>query len=93
MPDQDNDITLKTVLDHIQGMQQSHRHDIQESEERMTRRLDRMEGRLERIERRIDRMEVNLTAQIDGIDKRLDGIEIEKLPERVTKLEVAVGVR
>jgi DNA-binding FrmR family transcriptional regulator len=91
MPDED--ITLKTVLDHIQGIQRSHRRDIQESEERMTRRLDRMEGRLERIERRIDRMEANLTCQIDAIDKRLDAIEIEKLPQKVKKLEVALGTR
>ena len=86
MPKQDDGITLKTILDHMQNMQRVLMAEIQGVEKRLTIRIDRMEAR-------IDKMDVNLTAQIDAIDKRLDAIEIEKLPDRVKKLEVAVGLR
>ncbi len=93
MPDQDNGITLKTVLDHMQNMQRVLTQEIREGDERLARRIDGLETRMGGVENHIDRMERNLTRQIDAIDKRLDAIEIEKLPKRVTKLEVAVGIR
>jgi len=75
------DITLATILEHIQGL----RDDV-------TGRLGHIEQQMDRMVTRMDRMEQNLTNQIDAIDKRLDEIEIELLPKRVAKLEEAVGM-
>jgi len=81
---------LKTVLDHVQNMQRVLTQEIRGGDQSLARRIDNLDKRLTK---RMDRMETNLTTQIDGIDKRLDAIEIEKLPQRVTKLEAAVGLR
>lgn len=86
MADQDDDITLKTVLEHIQNMQRTFTLSHQELKKEI-RSVER------RLGHRIDLVEANLTTQIDAIDKRLDTIEIEKLPQRVTKLEIAAGVQ
>lgn len=75
----DNDITLKTIMDHLQ-----------ESQVKNDSRFMRLEDRFDHMEDRMDRMERNLTRQIDAIDQRLDDIEIEMLPKRVAKLEEEV---
>jgi esterase/lipase len=72
----DKEITLRTVLDHIRGM-----------EERVMKKLEHVDFRLEQVESGQQRMERNLMRQIDAIDKRLDEIEIAKLPLRVTRIE------
>jgi hypothetical protein len=72
----DKDVTLGAVMEHLRAM-----------EGRINKRFESADLRLERIESGQQRMERNLTRQIDGIDKRLDEIEIEKLPERVDRIE------
>ncbi|HAI98501.1 TPA: hypothetical protein DCL30_03070 [Candidatus Peribacteria bacterium] len=88
-------ITLGTVLEHMQHMQRVLMEAIGALDKRVGRletKMDGLETRMIRLETRVDRMEVNLTDQIDAIDKRLDAIEIETLPKRVKKLEVAMHV-
>jgi hypothetical protein len=89
MPDHDDGITLKTILDHMQNMQRTLLNEIA----KLGSRVGGVEIRMDRLETRIDRMETNLTAQIDGIDKRLDAIEIETLPQRVKAIEKALAIR
>ena len=72
----DMDVTLGAVMEHLRAM-----------EGRINKRFENADFRLERIESGQQRMERNLTRQIDGIDKRLDEIEIEKLPQRVDRIE------
>jgi hypothetical protein len=85
----DDNITLKTVLDHMQNMQTVLTQEIRQGDQSLARRIDDLDKRLST---RIDHLQANLTTQIDGIDKRLDEMEIQKLPNRVAKLEVAVGI-
>ena len=72
----DKDITLRTILDHMRGM-----------EDRINKRFDVVHLRFNAVDARIDLLGRNLTRQIDAIDKRLDEIEIEKLPQRVVRIE------
>ncbi|MDD5751803.1 MAG: hypothetical protein PHS73_04780, partial [Candidatus Peribacteraceae bacterium] len=88
MPESDDGITLKAVLDHMQNMQRVLMAEIA----KLGSRVGGLETRMDTFETHMDRMEANLTRQIDAIDKRLDEIEIEKLPSRVRTLEVAVGI-
>ena len=76
MPDE---ITLKTVLEHIAAMEQ-----------RLSGRLGGVETRLGGVERRIEALDASLSQQIDGIDKRLDEVEIEQLPKRMAVVEAAL---
>jgi len=86
VPDQDDDITLKTLLDHMQNMQRAFTLSLQEVRKDL-RSVER------HLTHHIDRVEANITLQIGGIDKRLDSVEIEKLPQRVTKIELALAAR
>ena len=72
----DKDITLRTILDHMRGL-----------EDRVMKKFEQVDFRLERLQTDQQRMERNLTRQIDAIDKRLDEIEIEKLPQRLERIE------
>lgn len=83
----EEEITLKTVLDHIQAMGAQLRQQMTEVEGRVIKRMDQIEGRLSRLEETVAKNHRNLTQQIDAIDKRLDEIEIESLPQRVTRIE------
>lgn len=74
-------ITLRVVLQHMQGMEQ-----------RLTVRIDKVDIRLGKVETRLTQVEQNLSRQIDGIDKRLDELEIAKLPARVSTLERHAGL-
>jgi RecB family exonuclease len=47
----------------------------------------KIDGVEKRLSGRIDRVERNLTNQIDAIDTRLDAVEIEYLPQRVSRIE------
>jgi hypothetical protein len=79
----DTDITLGTIMEHLRAMEGR----INKRFEDADKRLDGVDKRFDGVETRIDRLERNLTRQIDGIDKRLDEIEIEKLPQRVERIE------
>jgi predicted nucleic acid-binding Zn-ribbon protein len=83
----DDGITLQTVLEHMQNMQQTLSGQIREIRETMATKTD-----LQHLEVKVDRNHASLTQQIDALDQRLDAIEIENLPKRVTKLEQVVGV-
>ena len=72
----DKDITLRTILDHMRGL-----------EDRINKRFDGVDLRINAVDAHIDLLDRNLTRQIDGIDKRLDEIEIAKLPQRVARIE------
>jgi archaellum component FlaC len=72
----DKDITLGTIMEHLRAM-----------EGRINKRFEGVDSQINGVNARIDRAERNLTRQIDGIDKRLDEMEIEKLPERVERIE------
>jgi hypothetical protein len=74
-----DDISLKTVLDHLSAMEQ-----------RLAGRFDTVEKRFGQVDQKLQVVEANLTRQIDGIDRRLDEMEIQKLPSRVAALEVTV---
>jgi len=65
----DADITLLTVLRHMQAMEQ-----------RIMERFAKMDARIDRLDAKIDRIHALLTLQIDNIDKRLDDIEVVELP-------------
>jgi DNA-binding FrmR family transcriptional regulator len=58
-------ITLRTIVEHIQGMRNS-----------LEGRMNRLEGKMEGMERRMVSMDRKLSGQIDAVDKRLDTIEI-----------------
>ena len=85
MANESENIDVKMLLEHMQGM-----------ERRLIKRIDGVETKLSKridgLEDRIYRVATNLTLQIDGIDKRLDNIEIETLPERVVVLEQHCGL-
>ena len=99
IPTMADEITLKTVLDHIAAMEQrlsgrfggveSNLSGVEKSIVELSGRVEGVEGRLARVEKKLQLVEVNLSRQIDGIDRRLDEIEIEQLPKRVTALEAA----
>ena len=72
----DKDITLRTILDHMRGL-----------EDRINKRFDGIDMRFNAVDARIDLLGRNLTRQINAIDKRLDEIEIAKLPQRVERIE------
>ena len=80
-----DEITLKTVLDHMTAMEQR----LSGRFNGVDARLSAIEGRLGGIEQKLSHAEAKLSWQIDAIDKRLDGIEIEKLPKRIARLESA----
>lgn len=69
-----DDITLKTILEHMRVMEDRLLTEIQE----VRSDLGATEARLNT---RIDRMEHNLTTQIDGLDRRLDDIEVSQIPQ------------
>ena len=87
---EDTEITLKVLLDHIQGM----RHDLTQRmdnlENSLSNRIDGLEKRMDGMEQRMEIRFDQLVFQIGAIDKRLDAIEIEELPKRVKRLEKAV---
>jgi len=83
MPDE---ITLKTVLEHIAAMEQRLSGRLGGVETR----LGEVETRLGGVERRIEALDASLSQQIDGIDKRLDEVEIEQLPKRMAVVEAAL---
>lgn len=90
------DITLRDIVQHIQGL----RYD-------MTTRMDRLEGRMNRLEGRMDGLEERmhtvtlrlnvLSAQVENIGDAVDRIEItmveQKHEERIQKLEAHAGFR
>ncbi len=71
----DRDITIGTLLQHMQAMEQ-----------RLTEKIETVARGLRQ---EIRQVEANLTRQLDAIDKRLHAIEIEELPRRVKRLETA----
>ena len=73
-----NDITLQTVLRHMQAM-----------ESRMMERFDAIDTRFDRLEAKVDRNHAQLTFQIDAIDRRLDEVEVTEVPA----LKKAVGMK
>ncbi|MBU0766182.1 hypothetical protein KKF55_00115 [Patescibacteria group bacterium] len=87
---EDNEITLKVLLDHIQGMRNDLTQRMDKLEHRLSNRMDGLEKRMDGMEQRMEKRFDQLVFQIDAIDKRLDAVEIEELPKRVTKLEEAV---
>ena len=87
-----DDITLKTVLDHIHAMQSrmdSRFEDIERRFDKVDQKFEIVDRRFDELEQTIQMVETNLSRQIDAIDHRLDEIEIEGLPSRIKKLEMA----
>ena len=78
---QNDDITMQTLLQHMQGMEQ-----------RLMEKIEGIQIDMKNLEHKVDRGFAQTGIQIDNIDKRLDAIEIEQLPKRVTKLEAAMGM-
>lgn len=91
MPDE---ITLRTVLEHMTAMEQRLAGRLGGVELRLgavETRISGVESRLGSVERRIDALDASLSRQIDGIDKRLDEVEIERLPKRLAVVEAAIA--
>ncbi|MDD5055443.1 MAG: hypothetical protein PHZ00_04220 [Candidatus Peribacteraceae bacterium] len=65
----DSDITLLTIVRHMQAM-----------EERIMQRFAQTDARIDRLETKVDHIKGYLLMQIDNMDKRLDGIEVVQLP-------------
>jgi hypothetical protein len=66
-----DDITLRTIVEHIQGLRDS-----------LEGRMDRLEGRIGKLESRVDIMDLRLSSQIDALDRRLDTIKIAIVEQR-----------
>ena len=81
------EITLKTIVDHIQAQGMEFRGEFRSVHER----LDGLSTKIDNLRDTVERNHRNLTAQIDAIDKRLDAIEIENVPQRVATLERSVA--
>ncbi len=78
---QNDDITMQTLLQHMQGM-----------ERRLMEKIEGIQIDMKNLEHKVDRGFAQTGIQIDNIDKRLDAIEIEQLPKRVAKLEATMGM-
>lgn len=78
----DSDITLLTVLQHMQAMEQR-------LIERIEGVRDDLSGRIDRLEAKVDHNHIQVTAQLDAIDRRLDDVEVVEIP----KLKKAVGMK
>lgn len=88
------EITLKTVLEHMTAMEQRLAGRLGGVESRLgavETRINGVETRLGGVERRIESLDASLSRQIDGIDKRLDEVEIERLPKRMAVVEAALS--
>jgi len=81
------EITLKTVIEHIQAQGVEFRGEFRKVQER----IDVLSTTINNLRETVERNHRNLTVQIDAIDKRLDAIEIENLPRRITTLERSVA--
>lgn len=84
MPDE---ITFKTVIEHIQAQGVEFRGAFRAVNER----IDALSTQVGTLRESVERNHRNLTTQINAIDKRLDAIEIENLPRRVATLERSVA--
>ncbi len=76
MTNPQNDITLVTVIQHMQGMEQ-----------RLTGRIDGLEKRFDGLETKVDRNHeeamrnhTQTMIAIDNIDARLDDLEVVQVP-------------
>ena len=89
MPQNDKDITLAMILDHMRNMEQRLLGKIQDVETKLSGRMDGFEkktnDRFDRIERKLDIVVV----QISNVDERLDHAQIVEIP----KLKKAVGIQ
>lgn len=91
----DNDITPKVLLEHIQAMGNGIRQDMKSMEDRIMntmdgrftevdRRFDRVDQRFEKIEHRLDFLDAQvflIRTQTTDINSRLKHVEIKQLPK------------
>ncbi len=76
-----DDITLKTILEHMRGMEERLRAEINGVR-------TELKGDIREVKNEIRRVEAVLSNQISNIDARLDDIEVVQVP----KLKKAVGM-
>lgn len=76
-----DDVTLKTVLEHMHGMEERLRAEINGV------RVE-LKGDIREVKNEIRRVEAVLSNQISNIDARLDDLEVVQVP----KLKKAVGM-
>ncbi len=72
----DADITLRDLLQHMQGMKQELQQEMRDLRHELRHGMQRLEGRMDRFEGRMDIMQ----SGIGEIDQRLDRLEIAFLP-------------
>ncbi len=97
-----DDITLLTILQHMQAMEQrlTARVDgVDVKVDRLETKVDRLETKVDRLETRVNGLETKLVrveakvdlalVQIGNIDERLDDVEVVQLP----KVKKAVGIK
>lgn len=85
MPQDDQDITLHTVLQHMQGMEQRLTAQIDAVRMDLKNDIHLLDVRLQTVEQKVN----VISAQIENMDHRLDDLEVVKVP----KLKKAVGMR
>lgn len=85
----DSDITLLTVLQHMQSMEQRLIERIDGVRDSLNGRIDGLEVKVDRLEMKGDRNHVQVIAQLDAIDRRLDEVEVVEIP----KLKKMVGMK
>lgn len=85
MPWDDDVITPKLLLEHIQGIRNDLTGRLERLEKRMDVRFDRVEKRLDRVEGRLDRVE----EQLEGVDRKIDLVSVQNLVcrERLDNIE------
>ncbi|MFA5799656.1 MAG: hypothetical protein WC840_01715 [Candidatus Peribacteraceae bacterium] len=81
MSPKNDDITLKTILEHMRGMEERLRTEISGVR-------TELKGDIREVKNEIRRVEAVLSNQISNIDARLDDIEVVQVP----KLKKAVGM-
>lgn len=91
MADASNDITLKTVLQHVQMLAQN----IFAMEQRLSTRIDSLEKKMEKLELKVDRNHEQAMRNhaitvvgLKNIDDRLDDLEVVQVPA----IKKAVGM-
>ncbi len=78
MTNPQNDITLVTVIQHMQGM-----------EERLTTRIDGLKIEVDRNHEEARQNHAQTIAALDNIDARLDDIEVVQVPS----IKKVVGIK
>ncbi len=83
-----DDITLKTILEHMRAMEDRLISRIEGAEDRLGSRIEKVETGLKNLNFKVDQNHVQVMTQLDNIDARLDDLEVVQVP----KLKKAVGM-